>query len=255
MRTLLNLLSISLLLTVTLTLSAQESDKGKFNFGFDGGVQFTNIEDRTTINPAERKIGYTFGPYAEYFIADLFTVKLGVYFDNRGFKTDDLYVGLSGNSVIYPDSVVYSPESYFHTTGDYSLNYLTVPLSINYVKGSEKFKIFVQAGVYYSILLNADLEGYSDLYIEPEYAPHFDTVPGHHIENYNGDTTSLFNSFDAGMNLYLGGIIKLSEHWGITVSPGFQISFTHLYNRPDIDAKWRQLFKIKAGVVYTFSKK
>ena len=238
----------------SLTLTAQESNKGKFNLGFDGGVQFTNIEDRTTINPASQKTGYIFGPYAEYFITDLFSVKLGIYFDNRGFKIDDLYVGLSGNSVIYPDSVVYSPGSYFHTTGDYSLNYLTVPLSINYVKGSERFKIFVQAGVYYSILLNADIEGYSDLYIEPEYAPHFDTVPGHHIENYNGDTTSLFNSFDAGMSLYLGGIIKLSEHWGITVSPGFQVSFTHLYNRPDIDAKWRQLFKIKAGVVYTFSK-
>ena len=258
MRTLLNLLSISLLLTVTLTLSAQESDRGKFNFGFDGGVQFTNIEDRTTINPAERKIGYTFGPYAEYFIADLFTVKLGVYFDNRGFKTDDLYVGLADSSQIIPDSMVYSPGSYLHISRDYSLNYITIPLSINYVKGSEKFKIFVQAGVYYSILLNAHQEGYNDLYIEPEYAPHFKppyNVPGHQIENFNGDTTTLFNSFDAGMNLYLGGIIKLSEHWGITVSPGFQISFTHLYNRPDIDAKWRQLFKIKAGVVYTFSKK
>lgn len=258
MRRTLNILIISLFLTNSLGLTAQESNKGNFHFGFDGGVQFTNVEDRTTINPAERKIGYTFGPYAEYFISDLFTVKLGVYFDNRGFKIDDLYVGLADTSQLYPDSVVYSAESYLHITRDYSLNYLTVPLSINYVKGSEKFKIFVQVGVYYSILLNAHKEGYNDLYIEPEYAPHFEppyNVPGHQIENFDEDATSLFNSFDAGMNLYLGGLIKLYKNWSLSVSPGFQFSFTHLYYRPDIDAKWQQLFQIKAGVVYTFSKK
>ncbi len=258
MRTLLKIFTLSLLFSFSQFLTAQETNKGKFNIGFDGGVQFTNAEDRTTISPVSRKTGYTFGPYAEYFISDLFTVRLGLYFDNRGFKQDDLYVGLADSSQIIPDSVVYSAGSYLHIVRDYSLNYLTIPLSINYVQGSDRFKIMVGVGVYYSILLNANLEGYNDLYIEPEYAPHFKppyNVPGHQIKNYDGDTTNLFNSFDAGMTIYLGGLIKFNEHWGMTISPGFQFSFTHLYYRPDIDAKWRQIFKINAGVVYTFSKK
>ena len=254
MKILLKVFVLSLLFSFSQVLTAQESNQGKFNLGFDGGVQFTNVEDRTTINPAERKIGYTFGPYAEYFISDLFTVKLGVYFDNRGFKIDDLYVGYADTSQLYPDSVVYSADSYLHITRDYSMNYLTVPLSISYVKGSEKFKIFVQLGVYYSILLNAHKKGYNDLYIDPVYEPHFN-LSGHQIEYFDEDATTLFNSFDVGMNLYLGGLIKLYKNWSLSVTPGFQFSFTHLYYRPDIDASWRQIFQIKAGVVYTLSKK
>ena len=150
----------------TSMLQAQESNKGKINFGFDGGVQFTNTNNNTTLNPTSRKTGYILGPYAEYFISDLFSVKLGLYFDNRGFKIDDLYVGLADSSQIIPDSIVYSAKSYLHITRNYSINYLTIPLSISYVKGSGRFKIYVQAGIYYSLLLNATQNGSNDLYID-----------------------------------------------------------------------------------------
>ncbi|RLD35240.1 MAG: hypothetical protein DRI72_00840 [Bacteroidetes bacterium] len=241
----------------THSLYAQESNKGKINFGFDGGVQFTNTNNKTTLNPTSRKTGYILGPYAEYFISDLFSVKLGLYFDNRGFKIDDLYVGLADSSQIIPDSIVYSAKSYLHITRNYSINYLTIPLSISYVKGSGKFKIYVQAGVYYSLLLNATQKGFNDLYIDPEYAPHFSPpfdVPGHSIEDFTGDATSIFNTYDFGMNLYLGGIVQISPHWGLTVTPGFAFSFTNLYYQPEIEAKWTQIFQLKAGVVYTLNR-
>jgi len=240
------------------SLYAQESNKGKINFGFDGGVQFTNTNNKTTLNPTSRKTGYTFGPYAEYFISDLFSVKLGLYFDNRGFKIDDLYVGLADSSVLYPDSIVYSAKSYLHITRNYSINYLTMPLSINYVKGTDKFKIFVQVGVYYSLLLGAQQKGSNDLYIDPEYAPHFQPPfdkPGHTIEDFTGDATSIFNTYDFGMNLYLGGIVQFSPHWGLTVTPGFAFSFTNLYYQPEVEAKWTQIFRLKAGIVYTLDRK
>ena len=239
-------------------LVAQESNKGKFNIGFEGGVQFTNVEDRSTLNPAIRKTGYSFGPYAEYFISELFSLRLGLYFDNRGYKIDDLYVGLADSSQIIPDSIVYSRSSYLHITRNYSINYLTIPLSICYVKGSDKFKIYVQAGLYYSLLVNATQEGFNDLYIEPEYAPHFPppyNVPGHQIEDFNGDATSIFNTYDFGMNLYLGFLFQFNPQWGLTVSPGFSYSFANLYFNPEIDAKWSQIYKINAGVVYTLKKK
>ncbi|RLD86043.1 MAG: hypothetical protein DRJ02_09340 [Bacteroidetes bacterium] len=245
------------LISNTHSLCAQESNKGKINFGFDGGVQFTNTNNKTTLNPTSRKTGYILGPYAEYFISDLFSVKLGLYFDNRGFKIDDLYVGLADSSQIIPDSIVYSAKSYLHITRNYSINYLTIPLSISYVKGSGKFKIYVQAGVYYSLLLNATQKGFNDLYIDPEYAPHFSPpfdVPGHSIEDFTGDATSIFNTYDFGMNLYLGGIVQISPHWGLTVTPGFAFSFTNLYYQPEIEAKWTQIFQLKAGVVYTLNR-
>lgn len=239
-------------------IMSQETSMGKFNLGFEGGVQFNNAEDRTTMNPANGKAGYAIGPYIEYFVSEIFSVKLGLQFDNRGFKIDDLYVGLADSSQIIPDSIVYSRGSYLHITRNYSINYLTIPLSIRYVKGTEKFKIYVEAGLYYSLLLKANQKGQNDLYIEPEYAPHFPppyNVPGHQYEDFNGDATSLFNTYDFGVSLFLGGIVQFSQQWGLTVAPGFSYSFTNLYSQPEIDAKWTQIFKINAGVVYTFRKK
>jgi len=237
---------------------SQEMHKGKFNLGFEGGVQFNNVEDRTTLNPASSKAGYAFGPYIEYFMSDIFSVKLGLHIDNRGFKIDDLYVGLISYSEIIPDSVIYSNNTFFHKTRDYNINYLTIPLSIRYVKGSEKFKIYVEAGVFYSLLLNATQEGQNHIYTDPQYAPHFKepfNVPGHQFEDFNGDTTSLFNTYDFGINLFLGGIVQFNPQWALTIAPGFSYSFANLYYQPEIDAKWTQIFRINAGVLYTFKKK
>lgn len=235
---------------------SQEKNKGKFNLGFEGGVQFSNAEDQRTLNPVSSKTGYSSGPYIEYFISDMISVKLGLNYDSRGFKIDDVFVGFVDTSQIITDSIVilYCPNSYFHITRNYSVNYLTIPLNFRYVKSSGKFKIFIEAGVYYSLLLNANRIGQDDLYMEPECAPHFEepfNVPGHQYEDYDGDATSLFNTYDFGMSLYLGGIVQFSPQWGITISPGFMFSFANLYSNPEIDAKWTQIFKINAGVVYT----
>lgn len=244
-------------LSVTSGMS-QDINKGKFNLGFEGGVQFNNVEDRTTLNPTISKAGYSFGPYIEYFISDIFSVKLGLYYDNRGFKLDDLYVGYVSYSEIFPDSIVYSKNSFWHKTRNYNINYLTIPLSIRYVKGTEKFKIYVEAGMYYSLLLNATQKGQDHIFTDPEFAPHFESpfdVPGHQYLDFNGDAASLFNPNDFGVSIFFGGIVQFSPHWGLTVTPGFSYSFTNLYSNPEIDAKWTQIFRINAGVIYTFKKK
>lgn len=242
-----------LFLSITNLLS-QEINKGQFNLGFEGGVQFSNAEDKRTLNPASSKTGYSLGPYIEYFISDIISVKLGLYFDNRGFKIDDVYVGLAGTSEI-TDSTVFCPNSYLHITRNYNVNYLTIPLSFRYVKGSEKFKIYVEAGAYYSLLINGTRKGQNDLYLEPECAPHFEEPPGHQYEDFNGDATSLFNTYDFGVNLFIGGILQFSPQWGLSISPGFSFSFANLYSNPEIDAKWTQIFKINAGVIYSLKRK
>jgi hypothetical protein len=250
-----NTLHIVFLILIILFFSksgaiSQEINKGKFNLGFEGGVQFSNAEDQRTLNPVSSKTAYSSGPYIEYFISDMISVKLGLNYDNRGFKIDDVFVGLAGTSEI-TDSTVFCPNSYLHITRNYSVNYLTIPLSFRYVKSSGKFKIFIEAGPYYSILINGSRKGQNDLYLEPQCAPHFEEPPGHQYEDFNGDATSLFNTYDFGMSLYLGGIVQFSPQWGITISPGFMFSFANLYSNPEIDAKWTQIFKINAGVVYT----
>lgn len=240
-------------------LLSQEINKGKVNLGFEGGVQFSNAEDTRTLNPVSSKTGYALGPYFEYFISDLFSVKIGLNFDNRGFKIDDVFTGLADTSQIITDStvIIYCPGSYFHVTRNYTVNYLSIPLSFRYVKGTEKFKIYIEAGAYYSLLVNANRVGQDDLYVEPECAPHFEepfNVPGHQYEDYDGDATSFFNTNDFGVSLFIGGIVQFSPQWGLTISPGFMYSFSNLYSSPEIDAKWTQIFRINAGVIYSLKR-
>lgn len=249
-----SIIILMILMVQTSIVNAQEANKGKLNLGFEGGVQFSNVEDKSTLNPASSKTGYSLGPYVEYFISNIFSVKLGLNFDNRGFKIDDVYAPIATTSVI-TDSTIICPNSYLHITRNYSVNYLTIPLSFRYVKGTDKFKIYVEAGAYYSLLLNATRKGQNDLYIEPQCAPHFDKPPGHEYEDFDGDATSLFNTYDFGVSLYLGGIVQFSPQLGLTISPGFMYSFANLYYNPERDAKWTQIFRINAGVIYSFKKK
>ena len=88
-------ITIFCILFQPIAMAQQESNKGKFNIGFNGGVQFTNVKDKTTLNPTSRKTGFVLGPYAEYFVSDVVSVKLGLNYDRRGYKIDDLYVVLS----------------------------------------------------------------------------------------------------------------------------------------------------------------
>ena len=43
-----------------------------------------------------------------YFLSDIFSIKLGLNFDNRRYKFDDLFVGYADSSQIIPDSITIS---------------------------------------------------------------------------------------------------------------------------------------------------
>ncbi len=121
------------------------SKKGLFNLGVEGGMQFTNIRDFSSLYQASSGIGYSIGGYAEYNISNDFKVRGGLYFDNRVFQ-------LNGNFP-FIDSTGKVLQSYYLYQADYKMNYLTIPLYIIYQRGSDKLKVTVQGGIYYSIYL------------------------------------------------------------------------------------------------------
>jgi hypothetical protein len=145
--------------------------------------------------------------------------------------------------------------SYYLLQIDYSLNYLTLPLSIIYQKGNEKVKVFTQFGIYYSMLLNASQDGSSDLYIDQADAEHFidpELSAGHHLESYSGDVRNDYNSSDFGISFYIGAWFKISEKFSITLSPGLTYGFSNVYSNPEFDSNWNSIIKIDAGLIYSF---
>lgn len=246
------LLSVVFLPALSDSAYAQIYEKGSLNIGFEGGVQFTNISDSYVINIPKGGVGFNVGPYLEYHVAPSFKLRLGLIYDNRKFGIYE------PPYVVHDTSGVKLDSSYFQYNRDYSINYLSIPLSVFYVKGGEKFKVYLQLSFYYSLFLNAHQEGKNDLFIHPiDYQKISDSTitVGHNIKEFNGAVDGLFNSSDFGFSFYFGAIFKLTPNLGLTVAPGFTVGMANVYENPNRKSKWTRIVKINAGIVYTLKKK
>jgi len=228
--------------------------KIQVSVGFEVGPQFTSVYDSWSYsNTPEAKVGFSIGAFVDYRIHKSFKLRGGLYFDNRRFKHEDwnpVWEFQSG------DSVFVSYTSYNYKSFIYNLNYLSIPLSIIYEKKYNKFSVYLQASVYYSLLLNASRTGSTDLFIDPEHAEYFEDKEkykaGHTITSYDKeDVSTNFNSNDWGIQLYIGGIYHLNDRIGIHISPGFTMAFSNLYLNPQRTSRWRSVYKINAGIIYT----
>jgi len=234
--------------------------KGLFNVGIEGGVQFTNIKDFSPVYQAKSGTGYRVGAFAEYFIVNDLKLQTGIYYDDRAFQ-------LAGNFP-FVDSTGKILKSYYFYQVDYKLNYLTLPLSIMYQRGGEKFKITLQAGIYYSIFLNATMNGAEDVYVDPEDIDLItDTTlrTGHNQKLYSGSTIGVasvfytpealrFSSYDFGVNFRIGVIYNITPQIGINATVGFIYSISSVFENPGINSKWLQSTGVNLGFVYTLRK-
>lgn len=234
--------------------NTQIYQKGDVNIGIEGGVQFTNISASYTSNTPTSGVGYSIGPYVEYHVSPTFKLRLGMNYDNRGYGLNETRIWADQCG----DSLVIYNSSYIQLKRDYKVNYLTIPLSVFYVKGNEKFKIYIQFSFYYSLYLNAYQTGFNDLYIsENDYQNICDSTlsVGHNIKEIDGAIEKGFNSSDFGINFYIGGIIRLSPSLGLSIAPGFTFGMANVYEDPVRESRWTRIFKINAGIVYTLKKK
>lgn len=244
---------ILILLTINVFSQTVEEDK-RIYIGFEGGVQFTKIYDNQAYtNLPKSKVGFSAGFFADYKFTDLVKVRIGLYYDNRGFIQQDVISPIG--EIQEDDSIYVSYASYFATDLNYTLNYLTIPLSIFYTKGNDKFAFYIQGSIYYSILLNAHRTGHTELYIFPEHAQYFETpefqVAGSTITNYNKeDVYDTFSGNDWGVQLFFGALYHINKKISIQLSPGFTVAFADLYADPSRNSKWSSIYKINAGIIY-----
>ncbi len=223
------------------------TNKGKMNIGFEAGIQFTGVDD-PYMRISNGGIGYAAGPFFDYYLSDIVKFRAGLNFDNRAFSLQDM-------DYIVDDSGYVGKTSYYDVFEEYSVNYLTIPLSLIYVKGNDKFNFFIQATLYYSLFINAKQTGYADVYISELDAPHFYfkgypelNTPGHH---YFDPDIQTFNTSDIGINLLLGFTFFINPNLGITISPGFSYSFANVWENPERSTTWSHIYKINAGIIYT----
>ena len=263
-------LTIIIFLIIAAWAAAQEvSLAKKVNIGIDGGVQFTNLSGFLFPYSPRSKTGFYTGIFGEYNISKSVKLRIELQYDRRNFE-------LFGYTY-FADSSGGQGNSYYLYQADYSVNYLTIPLNITYFRGSYKFKIYIRAGVYYSIFLNATHQGVERYYFDPE--DHLDlsgTIfkPGVNQYLLDGRTDGVemvdiydtdaspgnesfddykFNTSDYGFNLFIGVIYQPIPSFGITLAPGFSYSIGKSFEDPTFNFKWQQITKINLGFIYTFN--
>ncbi len=230
------------------SLKSQEyiDKKGSVNIGFETGIQFTDIDDPYVVT-SDGGVGYTAGPFIEYHITEYVKIRGGIEIDNRAFSLED-----TGH--IIDDSLNIFFNSYYRNNAKYRANYLTLPISMVYMKGDEKLNFYLQGTIYYSLHLNTNMTGSADIYISEEDAPYifFEdhpelSLPGHHHYDVKPLT---FNTSDMGINVRIGVIYNISPGLGVTLSPALTYSFSNVWEDPLRRATWTRLYKITAGIVY-----
>lgn len=244
--------SLVFLLLLSLSLNSQEinpqRNSGMTNFGIEGGIQITGIND--PIMPISNSgLGYSLGPYMDYILSSSVNLRVAIHFDNRKFSLEN------GKQSIYDiDSNYYATNSYMDIREDFSINYITIPLSLVYSRGTGKFRLYIQGTLYYSFLINSQQSGYNNLYIAETDAPHINTslIPG-----YNGPglysldpEIQNINSGDLGFTTFIGGIYNVNSNISVRLSPGFTIGFSNVWEDPLRESNWSQLYKITLGIVY-----
>jgi len=241
------LIALVILIFNESVLSQEEvSLKGTMNVGFEAGVQFTGVDD-SYVQISKGGVGFTAGPYFDYYLSNIIKFRVGINFDNRAFSLQDM-------DYIMDDSSYVGKSSYYDVYESFKVNYLTIPLSLIYVKGNDKFNIFIQGTFYYSIFLNANQTGYADVYISEEDAPHFQfgdypelNIPGHH---YLDPDIQSFSTSDIGINLLFGFTYFINPNIGISISPGFTYSFANIWENPARQSTWSRIYKINTGITY-----
>ena len=244
-------------------LTAQgDSNKGLFNIGVEGGVRFTNIREFSPIYQVNSRMGYSVGAFMEYFMIKDLKIHVGAFYDNRAFQ-------LLGNFP-FVDSTGNILKSYYLYQVDYKLNYLTLPISIQYQRGSEKFKVILQGGLYFSFFLGSTMDGGEDIYIDTEdkglLSDSSTLTVGHNSTLYSGNTSGIdsyyysagdfrFSTYDFGFNLLIGLLYNVTPQLGLTASVGFSYSVTNLFEDPEITSRWSQNTRLNIGVLYTFKNK
>ncbi|GAB4092216.1 porin family protein [Flaviaesturariibacter terrae] len=127
------------LLTLVAGLLLAQAGMAQFHLGVKGGVNLSKIQGRSF--KEEFNTGYHAGAFAEIGLGKKFSLQPEVLFNQYQTRTDTSFRQVYSN--IFSDA----------SSGNVKLNYLSVPILLNYKLG----KVFaLQAGPQFGVLMNKD---------------------------------------------------------------------------------------------------
>ncbi len=212
-------LLFSIALTSLGLLNVHAQDKGSFEFGIGSGLNFSevsliniNTDNNLTLN-AGHLFGFNVGASAEYYFSDRWGIKLKVIRDGKGFS-DGLIIGDN-----------------FQQTTDFRLNYITVPVIVNFHFASRR-NWYANVGPYIGFLNNVkDSEKLG--------------------EELGIDLKEGFKSTDLGLAFGVGYKIKIIENFKLFLEFDGQLGFLDIFKENDIDPITNSRYSMNIGGLFT----
>ena len=194
--------------------------KAQLRIGIQGGMSVPNLSGGTN----EVSQGYTsrfapsFGLFGDYKLNNNLHLQAEINFDGQGGQRNGIQPITSSDIPIQP------PNGYFYANfkNVSVLNYIEVPITLEYVFGNSTLKYFIDAGPYFGYLLNAKeiTSGTSTIYIDKYGSPLMIPVPPTYQtlapippQSFNATTDiySSLNKVNAGLTGGAGIIYPISD--------------------------------------------
>ncbi len=226
----------------------------KLSLGIKQGISISNTYggpnlDDSQIKKSERT-GITSGAIGIYSFSDIFSLKIELNYEQKGFRTEmwiDSITFFSDSGGAYT-----CKNSYFGWDATNKYDYLTMPILAN-IHFGKKFKVFFEAGTYYGFLLSARYNGYHDHYIDPEDAVHSDDptiTSGHDKTEYNTNTREGMTKFDLGLTLGTGIQVLIKNKFNLLVYTRYNYGLTKIYKKSSVDVITNRTIDSGLGLVY-----
>ena len=225
---------------------AQSTFSNRLSYGLEVGPQFSSVRGGL-YNPASRT-SVDGGAFVQYDISRVFRVSLGVYYDPRGFETS-----YQSPFLILSDTGYIGYNSFYAYDMIYKTDYVTFPLNFTYLSGGSKFRLLVEAGIYFSVVVSSHKKGYQGIYIDPVDLPHYGDstlTAGYHMKEYDSPASDFFNAADFGFHFSFGFLYQFSDKVAFTFKPNFNFGISAIVSDPEMDLKWDRILKLNVGVVY-----
>ena len=185
------------------SLTVQGQDK-YFELGFEGGPNKSIIEGNEVVEVDHfYKSYFTCGIFTTYQFNKYFSMKSGIYYEGKGADIERRFNYPSG------------PADYVETSSE-NFEFITIPLLVRFDYGT-KFKVFVNAGPYVSLLLKQ----------------HTHSDPTRYWPEMTQDGTDLYKSTEFGISSGFG--LTYSFNGGIKLSLEVRdnLGLTDLNDRPN----------------------
>jgi len=200
----------------------EEITEAKLSFNYLGGVTM-NRDFGSNKDTHDMSVGFITGVGLQYYFGKMFSLSSGISFTRKGYS----YVDTSYSNYFY--------GSFYDSNIQNNIDYLTVPLTINFYLNKSK-NYYIGFGAYSSFLMNAREVGIansrSKTEIDPNPSDNEETISfvRYYIFDHN---KSIYKNTEQGWKISSGVEFPIFKFYKINLSAEYSSSFRNILKEPD----------------------